>query len=97
MKPPLDPAAFPEPVVVYVTSYCGYCMMAKALLDRLQIPYRTVDVTGDAQARRDLVALTGRRTVPQIFIGGRSIGGYQELHELHARGRLSELVAAAGA
>ncbi len=91
----IRPADHPEPVVLYVTHYCGYCMMAKALLERLDVPYRSIDVTTDPAARAELVERTGRRTVPQIFIHGRSIGGYQELHELHARGALAAMVASA--
>ncbi|RMG98186.1 MAG: glutaredoxin 3 [Deltaproteobacteria bacterium] len=92
----IDPTAYEEPVVLYVTRYCGYCMMAKALLERLGIAYRSVDVTSDHEARAELVARTGRRTVPQIFVHGHGIGGYQELHELHARGELEAMLAAPG-
>lgn len=78
-------------VVIYTTTYCGYCHRAKALLDRRHIPYREVDVTQDRATRRELVARTGRYTVPQIFVEGRSIGGCDELYALDRRG----LVAAA--
>lgn len=71
-------AALPE-VVVYRTRYCGYCMMAARLLSSLQIPFREVDVSGDPERRRWLARVTGQRTVPQIFVGERSIGGYTEL------------------
>ena len=67
------------PVKIYTTSYCGYCRMAKSLLVSRKIAFEEVDVTADDEARDWLVKETGRRTVPQIFIGGESIGGYQEL------------------
>jgi glutaredoxin 3 len=75
-------------VVIYTTTYCGYCRRAKALLDRRNIPYVEIDVTGDPDARRKLAARTGRRTVPQIFIDGESIGGSDELHTLARTGAL---------
>jgi len=81
-------------VQVYSTVACGYCVRAKALLSRLSIPFREIDVTDDADARQWLVSTTGQRTVPQIFIDGRSIGGYTELAALEREGGLRELFAA---
>src|SRR4051812_45348992 len=75
-------------VVIYTTTYCGYCDRAKALLDRRSIAYREIDVTNDRALRRQLVEQTRRYTVPQIFIDGQSIGGYVELHALDRRGLL---------
>ena len=89
------PSAFPEPVVLYVTNYCGFCRMAEALLRRIGVPFHAVDVTRDDGARAWLRGETGQRTVPQVFIRGRSIGGFQELYGLHRAGRLDELLAAA--
>ena len=80
-------------VVVYTTRICAYCVRAKALLTKRNIPFQEIDVSND-QAKRDWLvqASGGRRTVPQIFIGGRSIGGSDELHALDARGELAKLV-----
>jgi glutaredoxin 3 len=79
-------------VTVYSTAYCYYCVRAKALLEERGIPYRLIDVTGDAEARRALVqASEGRRTVPQVFIDGVPIGGWRELSELDRRGGLAGL------
>ena len=76
-------------VTIYATRYCGFCVGAKAILDRLGIPYDTIDVTGDRAARAALVHLAGgRRTVPVILIGGEVIGGYVELARLAASGEL---------
>lgn len=74
----MTPPHLPE-VVVYRTRYCGYCVMAARLLTSHQIPFREVDVSGDTERRRWLARVTGRQTVPQIFVGERSIGGYTEL------------------
>lgn len=80
------------PVEVYTTTFCPYCVRAKSLLSRRQIPFVEIDVTGDDDKRRWLVEATGRRTVPQIFIGGKSIGGSDELHELDRTGELAKLL-----
>lgn len=80
------------PVQVYVTGYCPYCVRAKGLLDKRQIPYETIDVSGDAAKRQWLVGATGRSTVPQIFIGGKAIGGCDDLHDLDRAGELMKLV-----
>jgi glutaredoxin 3 len=81
-------------VTIYTTRVCGYCVAAKRLLAARKIAYDEIDVTGD-QAKRDwLVEVTGgRKTVPQIFIRGRSIGGYEELKQLDVSGELAPLLA----
>ena len=81
-------------VVVYVTTYCPYCIRAKSLLEKRAIPYDIVDVTVDEPKRAWLVEVTKRRTVPQIFIDGKPIGGSDELHELDKSGKLAEMMAA---
>jgi glutaredoxin 3 len=75
-------------VRVYTTRLCGYCVMAKRLLRARGIAYEEIDVTGDAAARDWLVERTGRKTVPQIFIEGKPIGGYVELVALDRSGQL---------
>lgn len=79
-------------VVIYGTSYCGYCRRAEALLEREGIAFEAVDVTDDPQARAELVERAdGRRTVPVIFIDGNPIGGYQELAALVQAGQLKHI------
>lgn len=80
-------------VVMYSTPFCPYCGMAARLLKQERIPYKEVDVAGDHERRRWLLTATGQRTVPQIFINGRSIGGFDELSALARRGKLPELLA----
>jgi glutaredoxin 3 len=83
-------------VVVYSTTYCGYCRRAEELLRRTGIAFETIDVTGDADARAELVERAGgRQTVPVIFVDGAPIGGYQELAALVRAGELKHLSAAA--
>lgn len=76
-------------VVVYVTESCPYCRAAKEVLKKKKVRFEEIDVTGDDGARETLVALSGGRvTVPQIFIGGKPIGGYDDLIRLDREGRL---------
>jgi glutaredoxin 3 len=77
-------------VTIYTTSICGYCVMAKRLLSQLDIEFEEVNVGLDAGKRRWLVEMTGQRTVPQVFIGDESIGGYTELAALHRSCGLEE-------
>jgi len=80
-------------VKIYTTPYCGYCVRAKRLLDELGVAYDEIDVARDHATRDWLVQETGgRRTVPQIFIHGRSIGGYDELRHLQRAGELTSLL-----
>jgi glutaredoxin 3 len=77
-------------VTIYTTRVCGFCVAAKRLLAARNVPYTEIDVTGDAAKRAWLVGATGQRTVPQIFIAGESIGGFEELAELDRAGELAE-------
>jgi glutaredoxin 3 len=79
-------------VVMYRTRFCPYCLMAKRLLDRKGVPVREVDVSGDMERRSWLLQATGRRTVPQIFVGGRPIGGYDDLCRLERAGKLDRVL-----
>lgn len=81
-------------VIIYTTLVCPYCVRAKHLLQKKGVPYQEVDVSHDHAARMDLVQRTGRRTVPQIFINGESIGGCDELYALERAGELDRKLAA---
>lgn len=81
------------PVEIYTTPYCPYCVSAKALLRRKNIPFTEIDVSGDSALREAMVARAGgRMTVPQIFIGDHHVGGSDELHALEADGELDPLL-----
>lgn len=71
-------AAAPE-VVVYATSICPYCHAARRLLDDIEQAYTLIDVGRDFGLRRQMVERSGRSSVPQIFIGERHVGGYDDL------------------
>ena len=81
-------------VIVYTTQYCSYCVQAKALLRRKNVPFEEIDVGGDDLLRTKMVEESGRRTVPQIFIDGQPIGGFEELRALDEQGELDRLLAA---
>jgi glutaredoxin 3 len=78
-------------VVMYTTQYCPFCVQAKALLQQKGIPFKEIDVGADADIRDKMVEASGRRTVPQIFINGRAIGGFHELRALDQQGELDRL------
>ena len=75
-------------IKIYTKSYCGFCYAAKSLLTKRGLGYEEIEVTRDASKEGEMRKLSGRTTVPQIFINGKSIGGYQELLELDKRGQL---------
>ena len=79
-------------VAVYTTKSCSFCVRAKRLLEARGIVYEEIDVGDDPTLRADLIQRTGRRTVPQIFIDGEPIGGFEELAALDASTRLADLV-----
>jgi glutaredoxin 3 len=80
---------------MFATRYCGYCARARALLESKGLPYKEILVDGDLAERRRMEALSGRRTVPQIFIDERSVGGFTDLAALDHAGQLDALVYAA--
>ena len=80
-------------VTVYSTTSCPYCRQAEQFLKAKGVAFTTIDVTGDDEMRLKLVELSGGlRTVPQIFIGGKPIGGYTDMIALEKRGALAALL-----
>ncbi|MGO8804402.1 glutaredoxin 3 [Candidatus Binatus sp.] len=81
-------------VEVYTTTYCPFCARAKNLLRSKGVAFDEIDVTDDAELRAKLIEMSGgRRTVPEIFINGRIIGGFDELKALDDSGKLDKLLA----
>ena len=84
-----------KPVEIYTTSFCGFCHMAKRLLNSKGIAYAEIDVSRDAAKRMTMTQRAGgKRTVPQIFIGETHVGGCNELYGLERAGKLDPLLAA---
>jgi glutaredoxin 3 len=79
-------------IKIYTTRTCSYCGAAKRLLAKRAVAYDEIDITGDIEKRAWLVQATGRRTVPQIFVGGKPIGGYESLAALDRSGVLTEML-----
>jgi glutaredoxin 3 len=83
-----------KPVEIYTTRTCPYCMMAKRLLTRKGAAFTEIDVGSNAEKRAIMMQRAGgRRTVPQIFIGGMHVGGSDDLHDLDDAGKLDPLLA----
>ncbi len=83
------------PVKMFTTAVCPYCIRAKQLLNARGVTdIEEVRIDLDPQARADMMQITGRRTVPQIFIGETHVGGCDDLIALDGQGRLAELLAA---
>lgn len=82
-------------VVLYTTKYCAYCLQAKRLLGQKGVSYREIAADAEPEIRTWLREVSGQSTVPQIFINGRSIGGYAELSMLSKSGRLDDMLATA--
>jgi len=81
-------------IQMYTTSWCGYCVRAKALLESRHLPYEEINLDDDPAFRQTIQDLTAGWTVPQILIDGQPIGGYTELWRLDRDGRLDALLAA---
>lgn len=82
-------------VLIYVTSWCPYCHAAKSLLRDKKVRYAEVDVDGRHELRSWLSKTTGQRTVPQVFINGKSMGGFSDISALDQAGKLDPLLAEA--
>jgi glutaredoxin 3 len=81
-----------KPVLVYSTRICPYCMMAKRLLAQKGAAYDDVMVDADPARREEMMQRSGRRTVPQIFIGEFHVGGFDDLAALDRAGKLDPLL-----
>ena len=79
-------------IVIYTTRYCPYCIRAKQLLDAKVVNYEGIPVDGDALLRQQMIELSGRSTVPQIWIGKMHVGGFDDLWALDCAGKLDTLL-----
>jgi glutaredoxin 3 len=77
---------------MYTTSWCPYCERARQLFARKQIVFEEIDIESAAEKRAEMMARSGRRTVPQIFIGEHHVGGCDDVHELEAAHGLDTLL-----
>ena len=80
-------------VLMYSTTWCAYCERARALLQRKDVAFREIKLDDEPEQRATMVERSGgRRTVPQIFIGDRHVGGFDELYALERVGELDALL-----
>ncbi|WP_367424467.1 glutaredoxin 3 [Snodgrassella alvi] len=83
-----------QPITMYTTGVCPYCQMAKALLKQKGVTdINEIQIDTDAQIREQMMQRTGRRTVPQIYIGDVHVGGFDDLNALNQAGKLDALLA----
>ncbi|GLS86295.1 glutaredoxin 3 [Cypionkella aquatica] len=80
-------------VEIYTTQTCPYCIAAKGLLKKKGVAYTEIDVGADPALRQAMTERAGRRSVPQIFIGGTHVGGCDDLHALDHAGKLDPMLA----
>lgn len=79
-------------IIMYSTRFCPYCIRARKLLEEKGVGYTDIGVDGQPQLRREMVERSGRHTVPQIWIGERHVGGFDDLARLERQGHLNELL-----
>jgi glutaredoxin 3 len=83
-------------VVLYSAAWCGYCDRARKLLEHKGVSFREVKVDEDMAERQAMITRSGgRRTVPQIFVGERHVGGFDDLYALEKSGELDTLLSRA--
>lgn len=81
-------------VTIYSKGYCQYCKMAKASLSEMGVLFKELDITNNAQLTNEMHQLSKRRTVPQIFIDAKHIGGFDDLQVATRNGELTQLLQA---
>lgn len=79
-------------VRMYTTGSCPFCIMAKRLLSQKGVTVEEVRVDSDAEQREQMMRSTGRRTVPQIFVGETHVGGFDDLSAMERAGKLDPLL-----
>lgn len=80
-------------ITIYTSTYCAYCTAAKNLLKSKDYAYEEINMQGNQELMLEIMQKSGQRTVPQIFVGEKSIGGYQELLASTASGEFDALLA----
>jgi glutaredoxin 3 len=79
-------------IVLYVSGWCPYCQRAQGLLANKGLAYQVIDVDEDAKSREEMIARSGRRSVPQVFIGDKHVGGCDDLFALEGSGELDRMI-----
>jgi glutaredoxin 3 len=82
-------------VEIYTSAMCAYCVAAKNLLKQKGLDYSEIRIDTDPSRRDEMLKRTQRRTVPQIFIAGEHVGGFDDLVAAERSGKLAQLIGAA--
>ena len=80
------------PITMYMTGWCPYCQRASGLLTQKNVTFEQINVDDDAKFRKEMIARSGRRSVPQIFVGDQHVGGCDDLFALNGSGELDRLL-----
>ncbi|MEE4330698.1 MAG: glutaredoxin 3 [Wenzhouxiangella sp.] len=83
-------------ITMYATATCPFCVAARNLLRSKKVDWEEVSIAGEPEKRAEMIARSGRRTVPQIFIGDQHVGGFDDLRALDEEGALDTMLARAG-
>ncbi|MEE4638454.1 MAG: glutaredoxin 3 [Wenzhouxiangella sp.] len=83
-----------QPVVMYATSACPFCVAARHLLHAKGVRWTEVPIDQQREKRAEMMQRSGRHTVPQIFIGDRHVGGFDDLNALEHQGELDQWLSA---
>jgi glutaredoxin 3 len=81
-----------QPILMYCTSWCGYCTRARRLLTAKGVSFEAIDIEAEPPRRAEMRSRSGRSSVPQIFIGAVHVGGYDDLKALDDAGKLDPLL-----
>ena len=81
-------------IIMYTKDYCPYCHAAKDLLNSKNLVFEEIAIDGNESLRDEMIQRSGRRTVPQIFIGDHHVGGFDDLSAADRSGKLDRLLAA---
>ena len=79
-------------IIIYSSILCPYCHSAKALLNKLNLDYKEILIDNDPMVKKQMINLSNRNTVPQIFFGDKHIGGYDDLQKLNKEGVIFKLI-----
>lgn len=77
---------------MYTSSWCPFCIRAKQLLDAKGLSYEEISVDGQPQKRAEMMQISGRHTVPQIWVNDHHVGGCDELYQMEHNGQLDKLI-----
>ena len=79
-------------IIIYTKKTCYFCVSAKRLLNQKALSYEEIDIGGNADLTQEMIRLSGRFTVPQIFINDQPIGGYVDLAQMNSMGEIDEML-----